>query len=131
MFLKFSCWISCLLGNWPARLWKFLLLILLILQILNKCITISILFKEKLLGILGIMELGQFEIYWLYEKLCITKDYTVLQRFWCMGYFTWFHSIRSHRCLNEKPFFPIRSGFPAILGFCGDFWGPWEKSSDF
>ena len=31
----------------------------------------------------------------------------------CLEYFTWFHSIRSHRCLNEKPFFPIRS---ALLG---------------
>ena len=49
----------------------------------------------------------------------------------CLEYSTWFHSIRSHRCLNEKPFFPLRSGFPAILGFWGDFWGSREKSSDF
>ena len=49
----------------------------------------------------------------------------------CLEYFNWFHSIRSHRCLNEKPFFPVRSGFPAILGFWGNFWGLREKSSDF
>ena len=40
----------------------------------------------------------------------------------CMGYFNWFHSIKGHRYLNENPFCPIRSSFPAILGFCGDFW---------
>ena len=49
----------------------------------------------------------------------------------CLEYFTRFHSIRSHRCLNKEPFFPIRSGFPAIFGFWGDFWGSWEKSLDF
>ena len=40
----------------------------------------------------------------------------------CLEFFTWFHSIRSHRFLNENPFFPIRSSFPTIL----DFWGSWE-----
>ena len=40
----------------------------------------------------------------------------------CMGNFNWFHSIKGHRYLNENPFCPIRSSFPAILGFCGDFW---------
>ena len=40
----------------------------------------------------------------------------------CMGYFNWFHSIKGQRYLNENHFCPIRSRFPAILGFCGDFW---------
>ena len=48
-----------------------------------------------------------------------------------MGYFYWFHSIRGHRYLNEKPFFPISSSFPAILGFLGHFRGSWQKISDF
>ena len=48
-----------------------------------------------------------------------------------MGYFNWFHSIRGHRYLNETPFFPISSGFPAILGFWGHFQGSREKISDF
>ena len=26
----------------------------------------------------------------------------------CLEYFTWVHSIRNQRCLNEKPFFSIR-----------------------
>ena len=49
---------------------------------------------------------------------------------WCMGYFNWFYQFRCHRYLNEKPFFPISSIFPAILGFSGHFWGLWEKFSD-
>ena len=48
-----------------------------------------------------------------------------------MGYFNWFHSIRGHRYLNEKLFFPISSSFPAISGFCGHFWPSWEKFPDF
>ena len=50
---------------------------------------------------------------------------------WCMGYFNCFHSIRGHRYLNEKPFFPNSSSFPAILGFWGLFQGSREKISDF
>ena len=45
----------------------------------------------------------------------------------CMGYFTWFNSIRGHRYLNEKRFCPISSSFPAILGFWGDFWRLWTN----
>ena len=44
----------------------------------------------------------------------------------CPEYFTWFRSIRDHRCLNEKPFFPIGSSFPTISGFWGNFLGSWE-----
>ena len=42
------------------------------------------------------------------------RHYTGEQWFCCLGYFTWFHSIRGHWYLNEKPFCPIRSSFPAI-----------------
>ena len=44
-----------------------------------------------------------------------------------MGYFTWFHSIRGHRYLNEKRFCPISSSSHAILGFWGDFWHSWKN----
>ena len=36
---------------------------------------------------------------------------------------------RGHRYLNEKPFCPIRSSFPAILGFCSNFVHFWTKFS--
>ena len=48
---------------------------------------------------------------------CITLVNKIKKVGWCMGYFNWFHSIRGHRYLNEKPFFPISSSFPAVLGF--------------
>ena len=41
------------------------------------------------------------------------------------------HSFWGHKYLNEKPFSPIRSSFPTILGFWGDFWGLRENFSDF
>ena len=48
-----------------------------------------------------------------------------------MGYFNWFYQFKGHIYLNEKPFFPIRSNFPAILVFWGHLWGSWKTSSDF
>ena len=36
-----------------------------------------------------------------------------------MAYFNWFHSIRGHIYLNEKPFSLIRYNFSVILGFWG------------
>ena len=39
----------------------------------------------------------------------------------CPEYFTWFRSIRDHRCLNEKPFFPNRVKFSRNFWFLRQF----------
>ena len=74
---------------------------------------------------------GQNSHFFLFWFNMITLVNKIKKVGWCMGYFNWFHSIWGHRYLNEKPFFPISSSFPAILGFWGHFRGSREKISDF
>ena len=47
----------------------------------------------------------------------------------CLENFTWFHSIRSHRCLNERPFFKIWkfSQRASKTQNCGKTFPDWEK----
>ena len=52
--------------------------------------------------------------------------FTEEQRFYCLG-----TSIRVNTYLNESTFSPIRSRFPAILGFLGNFWATSTKSLHF
>ena len=44
-------------------------------------------------------------------NLAISRGACTPKKKRCPEYFIWVHSIRSHRYLNDMPFFPIRSSF--------------------